>query len=111
VAADSMPGSQAARRGESPRQASPQERLRRLKTWAVATSVGAFAAFMGMAFAHVTGVTARTHAAGGAGAGPSLHAAENAFFGGSGPSGQQSFGSGGGPGGGAGAPAAATTVS
>ncbi len=111
MAADAMPESRAAQRGESPREASPQERLRSLKTWAVATSVGAFAAFIGMAFAHVTGITARTHAAGGAGAGPSFNAAENAFFGGSGLSGQQSFGSGSGAGGSAGAPTATTTVS
>ena len=90
------------------RDLSPAARLRRLKGWTLATSVATFAAFLGLAGAHVTGVTSRT---GAGAAAPDFGAQEHAFFGGD-TGGQNGFEFGTGTGqGGASAPAASTTVS
>ncbi len=95
----------------APAQTDPRLRLGRLKTWTVAGALAAFATFVGLARAHVTGVTARAATGGG---GPNFGAVERAFFGGGDGGGNSGFGFGtgaAGTSGSGGGSAAATTVS
>jgi hypothetical protein len=93
-------------------------RVRRLKAWLVAASVGGFGAFAGAAALHVTGVTARRASAGGAATSglPPFGSPQSENFAGGGGFGQGDggFGFSNGAGGGVGQgvpPAAATTAS